>query len=201
MAVPSPFKGELRHQALNARREFAHGLEPGARDALEAALADHILPHLGSAGIIAGYHPFRDEISPLPLLERLHDGQRAALPWFADRESRMLFRQGPATVPGPWRVLQPDDDAPLVLPDVLIVPLVLADRNGTRIGRGQGHYDRALSHLREMGEPFTVGIAWDMQIVGEPLPADPWDAHLDAIATPSEWIDCRRHRDTAQPRA
>lgn len=198
MAVPSPsLKGDLRRQALDARRAFAHGLDPDAREALEAALADRILPHLLTADIVGGYHPFRDEISPLPLLARLSDAQRAALPWFADRDSPMLFREGPAMVPGPWRLLQPDDKAPFVLPDVLLVPLVLADRNGTRLGRGQGHYDRALTHLRDMGEPFTIGIAWDAQIADEPLPTDPWDAHLDAIATPTQWIDCRRHRDQA----
>jgi 5-formyltetrahydrofolate cyclo-ligase len=200
MAVPSPSKGDLRRKALDARRTFADGLEPGERAALEAALADRILPHLVGADVVAGYHPFHDEISPLAMLERLNDGQRVALPWFADRDGRMLFREGSAVTPGPWRVPQPDDDAPLVLPDVLIVPLVLADRDGTRIGRGQGHYDRALTHLREVGEPFTIGIGWDLQVADMPLPADPWDAHLDAIATPSEWIDCRRHRDAAQAR-
>jgi 5-formyltetrahydrofolate cyclo-ligase len=200
MAVPSPSKGDLRRKALDARRDYARALDPATREALEAALTDHILPHLRTADIVAGYHPFRDEISPLPLLARLNDGQRAALPWFAERDSRMLFREGPAKVPGPWGVLQPEAEAPLVAPDVLIVPLVLVDRDGTRIGRGQGHYDRALSHLRDIGEPFTIGIAWDEQITDEPLPADPWDAHLDAIATPNEWIDCRRHRDTGDPR-
>ena len=35
-----------------------------------------------------------------------------------------------------------------VEPDVVIVPLVFADRTGTRIGHGKGHYDRALAHLR-----------------------------------------------------
>jgi 5-formyltetrahydrofolate cyclo-ligase len=201
MAVPSPSpKDALRQAALQARRNYARALEPQTREALEAALADRILPHLLTADIVAGYHPLRDEISPLPLLARLNDGQRAALPWFADRDSRMLFREGPAKVPGPWGALQPEAEAPLVAPDVLIVPLVLGDREGTRIGRGQGHYDRALTHLRKIGEPFAIGIAWDIQIADAPLPADSWDAHLDAIASPNEWIDCRRRRDTGKPR-
>jgi 5-formyltetrahydrofolate cyclo-ligase len=69
--------------------------------------------------------------------------------------------------------------------------LVAADRRGTRIGHGKGHYDRALSHLRKGGEVFALGLAWEPQILSDPIPADPWDVPLDAIATPREWIDCR----------
>jgi len=69
--------------------------------------------------------------------------------------------------------------------------LVAADRLGTRIGHGKGHYDRALAHLREGGTVFTIGLAWEPQILDEAIPADPWDMKLDAIATPKEWIECR----------
>jgi 5-formyltetrahydrofolate cyclo-ligase len=74
---------------------------------------------------------------------------------------------------------------------VVLVPLVLGDRQGNRIGHGKGHYDRALAHLREGGDVFTIGIAWENQISEIPIAADPWDIPLDAIATPAEWIDCR----------
>jgi 5-formyltetrahydrofolate cyclo-ligase len=67
---------------------------------------------------------------------------------------------------------------------------VLVDRNGTRIGHGKGHYDRALSHLRASNPIFTIGLGWEDQIVDGRIPADPWDMKLDAIATPKEWIQC-----------
>jgi 5-formyltetrahydrofolate cyclo-ligase len=102
-----------------------------------------------------------------------------------------MFRQAPATEAGPWNVLQPPASAPALSPDVVLVPLVLGDRAGNRIGHGKGHYDRALSHLREGRTIFTIGIAWEMQISAEPIPADPWDVPLDAIATPAEWTSCR----------
>ena len=184
-------KQEIRLQALSARRAFASALSPGTREALERALADRVLPHLLGAKVIAAYHPMREEISPYPILERLQGGQIAALPWFADRDSRMMFRQAPATEPGPWRLLQPAGDAPAFAPDLVLVPLVAADRAGTRIGHGKGHYDRALAHLRDSGHVVrTIGLAWDEQISSQPLTADPWDQPLDAIATPSEWIQC-----------
>ncbi|HEX8571524.1 MAG TPA: 5-formyltetrahydrofolate cyclo-ligase [Allosphingosinicella sp.] len=194
MVVPSPSpcdKPALRREALERRRGYARSLAPGVRAELEAKLAQIVLPRLIAARIVAGYHPLKDEISPYPVLAGLGEGQRAALPWFLDRDSRMLFREAPAVEPSPWGVLQPSGAAEALAPDVVLVPLVAADRHGSRIGHGKGHYDRALSHLREGGDVLAVGLAWEHQILDDPIPADPWDMPLDAIATPQEWIQCR----------
>jgi 5-formyltetrahydrofolate cyclo-ligase len=192
MAVPSPTpKSDLRAEGLKRRRDFARSLSPALRTELEAKLARLVLPHLIEARIVAAYHPLRDEVSPYPILGALGAGQRSALPWFARHDERMIWRAGAATEPSPWGVLQPEASSPPVAPDIVIVPLVMADRTGTRIGHGQGHYDRALAHLREAGPVFAIGIGWDVQISDAPLPRDPWDVPLDAIATPGEWIACR----------
>jgi 5-formyltetrahydrofolate cyclo-ligase len=190
--VPSPSpKAELRREALAARRDYARSLAVGLRAELEAKLAAIVLPRLIAAKIVAGYHPLKDEISPYAILDRLGEGQRAVLPWFAGRDSRMMWREAPAVEPSPWGVLQPSAAAEALAPDTVLVPLVTADRRGTRIGHGKGHYDRALSHLREGGRIFTIGLAWEPQILDEAIDPDPWDVPLDAIATPREWIDCR----------
>jgi 5-formyltetrahydrofolate cyclo-ligase len=192
MVVPSPpSKPDLRTEALARRRAYARSLSDDVRAELEARLATIVLPHLLTSRVVAGYHPLRDEISPYALLDKLGGGRRAALPWFLDRDARMLFREAPATEPSPWGVLQPGPDAEALAPDTVLVPLVAADRRGNRIGHGKGHYDRALSHLREGGPVFTIGLAWENQILADPIPADSWDVPLDAIATPAEWIPCR----------
>ena len=194
MAVPSPpspGKAELREAALARRRDFARSLPPELRRELQDKLAEVVLPHLLTAKVVAGYHPLKDEISPYPILERLGAGQRAVLPWFLNRDARMIWREAPAVEPSPWGVLQPAADAEALAPDTVLVPLVAADRGGARIGHGKGHYDRALAHLREGGTVFTIGLAWEPQILDHPIPADPWDIPLDAIATPREWIPCR----------
>jgi len=185
-------KIQLRNDALLLRHSYASALWPATRKTLEDQLARILLPRLIGARVVAGYHPMRDEISPYTILDALGDGQRAALPWFGDRDARMMFREAPATETGPWKVLQPSSTAEVLAPDVVLVPLVYADRHGTRIGHGKGHYDRALAHLRDGGQAVTtIGLAWEPQISRDPLPADPWDVPLDAIATPQEWIQCR----------
>ena len=195
MAVPSPSppasKSGLRAEGLRLRREFARSLTPALRATLEAELARLVLPHLAGAAVVAAYHPLREEIDPAAILAGLGTGQRQALPWFADRDAAFIWREGPATEPSPWGVAQPAAGAESLLPDVVIVPLVLADRHGTRIGHGKGHYDRALAHLRAGGRPvFTIGVGWESQLIEETIPADPWDVKLDAVATPKEWLRC-----------
>jgi 5-formyltetrahydrofolate cyclo-ligase len=193
MAVPSPpfEKSALRAEGLRRRRDFANSMAPDARTALEAELARIVLPQLTGAGVVAAYHPLRDEISPAAILAGLVHGQRAVFPWFADRDSRMIWRAAPACEPGPWGILQPLASAPALAPDIVLVPIVLADRAGTRIGHGKGHYDRALAHLREAGQVRAIGLAWPDQVVDTPIPADSWDVRLDGLATPGEWITCR----------
>lgn len=187
--VPSLSKSALRAKALSDRRSFVRGMTTQTRGALEQQLVARVLPHLGTATTIAAYYPMKDEIDPSPILDALvADGHVAALPWFASRDARMMFRAAPAHAPGPWGVLQPEADAAAVAPEIVLVPLVAADAACNRIGHGRGHYDRALSHLRERGAVRTIGLAWDMQILDTLIPADPWDIPLDAIATPDRWL-------------
>jgi 5-formyltetrahydrofolate cyclo-ligase len=193
MAVPSPTpsKSELRAEGLRRRRAFAESLTGELREQLEAELARLVFAHLAGAEVVGAYHPLKDEVSPLPIIAGMARGQRHGIPWFESRDSRFLWREGPASEPSPWGVLQPPASAEVLAPDVVLVPVVLADRRGVRIGHGKGHYDRALAHLREGGRPLvTIGLAWENQVVDEDIPADSWDMRLDAIATPREWISC-----------
>ena len=73
----------------------------------------------------------------------------------------MIWREAPATEPSPWGVLQPPAEAEALAPDSSWCRSSLADRAGTRIGHGKGHYDRALAHLRDGGPVFTIGLAWE----------------------------------------
>lgn len=193
MAVPSPStptKSELRAEGLRRRREFAARLTPELRAALEEQLAQRVYPHLAGARVVGGYHPLRSEISPAPLLAMCAAGRRIGLPWFAARDARMIWREAPAAESSPWGVLQPMASADALTPDIVLVPVVFVDRLCVRIGHGKGHYDRALADLRESGAVRTIGLAWDSQISDVPIPADPWDIRLDAVATPGEWISC-----------
>jgi 5-formyltetrahydrofolate cyclo-ligase len=76
----------------------------------------------------------------------------------------------------------------------VIVPGLVFDSRGNRIGRGAAWYDRL---LKEIGKNvISVALAYDFQIVEE-VPADTWDQRVDYVITERRIIDCAAAR--AQP--
>ena len=71
--------------------------------------------------------------------------------------------------------------APVVLPEVLFIPLVGFTASGDRLGQGGGYYDR---YLAAHPETIAIGMAWDVQEVPE-LPTELHDMRLSAIVTPT----------------
>ena len=64
--------------------------------------------------------------------------------------------------------------------DVVLVPALLVDRAGTRLGRGCGSYDRALARATGL----TVALLHDGELV-DVLPREPHDVPVAAVATPT----------------
>ena len=168
-------KAALRAAALAAR---AAG---GDAAALTRALSNALIPF--RRGIVAAYWPIRDEADPRPALTD-HQG-RLALPVVGDRDAPLTFRDwrpDAPLVPGPFGTSHPGPDAPVLRPDVVIVPLAGFDARGHRLGYGGGFYDRTLRALRAEGAVLAIGLAWACQQV-ESIPVEPTDEPLDLIVT------------------
>lgn len=187
-APPDPATADRKAQrrtARLARRSFLAGLNPAIRRAFEAALADQILPHLGPPGVLGTHAAVGDEIDP-----HVIEGAAVALGWslafprVADGPLGYHLASFDMLSPGYRGIPEPAPDLPQARPDVLLVPLLAADRTGNRLGQGGGHYDRTLAAIRAAGPVLAIGIAFDMQIV-DTVTAAPWDQPLDAIATPT----------------
>lgn len=177
-------KVALRRHGRELRAAFVDALEPGERDRLELRLAEVLEPLLAKSRVAGGYAPLPQEISPLPALRAAAaKGTLIAYPAFADHQERFRFLAGEPLETGPWSVLQPAMDAPPVFPDLVLLPLVAADRRGMRLGQGKGHYDRVAGSLRERGA-LLIGLGWAVQILDSDIPADAWDVPLDGFASP-----------------
>lgn len=182
--VPAP-KIALRRIARERRRDFVQSLTPDDRERLEEQLAEVVAPLLARSRVIGGYCPMPTEISPLPAMHAAAQrGTVVAYPAFTDHASPFRFLAGDPTESGPWACFQPRLDAPEVFPDLILVPLVAIDGNGTRLGQGKGHYDRVLAKLREHGA-LLVGVGWDVQKLDEPIQVEPWDIPMDGFASPA----------------
>lgn len=187
---PSPpdrtLKKVLRQEAL-ARRD---ALDPQAR--IEAALA---VAEVGAAAlavdagdVVSGFWPMRSEMDIRPLMAALADrGARLCLPAILDRTT-IVFRElvrGAAMVDMGFGTVGPGEEAAVLDPTVMLVPLAAFDAHGGRIGYGGGYYDRAIARLHDRGlHPRLVGIAFDCQEV-ERVPVEAHDVPLPAILTES----------------
>lgn len=190
MPRPELGKDALRRSVLEARKAFVATLSDGGRAALEARVARRLTSLCAKATVIGGYSAIGSEISvALAMEEARAVGTIVAFPTFDDPAKPFVFRAGDPGVSGPFGILQPPKKAPKVEPDLILVPLIAVDRHGTRIGRGKGHYDRALARLRRGGAKL-VGIGWDLQRLRSMIPADEWDIPLDGFVSPQrlEWF-------------
>jgi len=177
-------KEALRRTALDARKAFVRTLSDGARARLEQRLAENLTSICAGARVVGGYAPLGSEISPLLAMEEARAvGTIVAFPAFDNPAKPFRFRAGDPLDAGSFGMMQPRKSAPIVEPDLILVPLIAIDGRGTRLGRGKGHYDRALLRLKKSGARL-VGVGWAIQRLSEMIPADDWDVPLDAFVSP-----------------
>lgn len=176
-------KKVLRAQLLAARAREAKE-NPKAGHALAARFPADLLP--GPGQVISGFAPFPDEIDPSGILAKARArGAQMALPVVIKKGERLTFRAwdwGQPLEEGVWGIQVPLASAPVVEPDVLIVPLLGFDHRGGRLGFGGGFYDRTLADLRSKKPVLAVGVAFEVQRVFE-IPLEPTDQPLDWIVT------------------
>ena len=143
--------------------------------------------------IVSGFHPYKDEISILPLLGVLaSEGWETALPVVTGAGLPLVFRvwaPGSPTVPGIWNIPMPPEGSAAVEPDVLLVPLLAFDRKGYRLGYGGGFYDRTLAMLRAKKPVIAIGVAYAGQEIPE-IPRGSFDQPMDWIMTERETLRC-----------
>ena len=136
------------------------------------------------AEVVLGYVPFGFEVDITPLLRQaLADGKRLALPRTYGR-GEMTFRYvtdlaelapGGYGIPEPEEACPPYEAAPATL---CLVPAIVYDRHGRRIGYGGGYYDRFL-------RSYTVtalGVIYRSFVLPS-LPLGRYDHAVAALAT------------------
>jgi 5-formyltetrahydrofolate cyclo-ligase len=182
-------KALLRSDVL-ARRGH---IEPAVRVAFSRRLAEEglRLARLWRPPIVSVFYPIRDEPDTLLLLTALAGaGFATALPVVVNRGLPLIFRlwrPGQPTHAGAMSIREPLEDAPVVEPDLLFVPLACFDRRGHRIGYGAGYYDRTLTNLRGIKPVHAVGVAYGVCEV-DAVPYETHDQSLDAVVTDLETI-------------
>jgi 5-formyltetrahydrofolate cyclo-ligase len=192
MAVQSPesmqqAKQRLRVRLLAARRAMGTAERRLARDAIRA----HLTATLGGSRCVAAFLPLPTEpLDPL-LLDELALRMRVLVPVVTGAEPLDWCEHPGPVGPGEFGFSTPL--GPRLGPgsiadaDAVLVPALAVDRNGRRLGRGGGHYDRSLELLRRRlrGDrlPPRIALIFEDELL-DAVPFDALDQPVTAVVTP-----------------
>jgi 5-formyltetrahydrofolate cyclo-ligase len=165
-------KQDLREEFLQRRREMTAEQIESAR----AAVRDAVLRECTAAGwrSVAGFLPLRTEPGSRELLDALVErGVRVLVPvTLQDRD--LDWVQLPGDVPLTTGAIS--------TVDAVLVPALAVAADGTRLGRGGGSYDRALTRVPK--GVVVAALLHDGEAVAH-LPREAWDRPVSAYVTPS----------------
>jgi 5-formyltetrahydrofolate cyclo-ligase len=188
-------KSELRQRVSSARRQRS----PGEMHRISQAISDQVcrLTAFALARHVVAYAARSDEVDPSAIVDHALAASKivyyprvagAGLEFVACRPRDL--RPGTFGVPEPGTGPRLEPGAPGIL---FLVPGLAFDPHGVRLGRGGGHYDRALS-AHPSG--LRLGLVPDADLAAR-LPSDAWDQAVDAVATERRLLWCARQPEPA----
>lgn len=182
--------GSLREQKASLRKELRQKLlalssseKREASRRILGRLFEH--PRFQKAAFLLSFVGRPDEVNTLPLLEKaLERGKKLYVPAVdpLKKEIRLLMLKSINELkPGPFGILEPPFRAERVgVPeklDLVLVPGLGFDSQGTRLGRGEGYFDR---FLKQASNAYKIGLAFECQRVGK-IPSEAQDVPMDEI--------------------
>ncbi len=139
------------------------------------------LPEFTKARKVALFVPLKGEPDISSLFPIVAREKELILPKVSGKELLLLRVDYPLKlIRGSFGVYEPAEGQEIKPEEVdfILVPGVVFDLRGFRIGFGKGYYDRLLREIRGL----KVGVAFSFQVLGS-IPHDPWDVPVDVLIT------------------
>ncbi|MFP4015887.1 MAG: 5-formyltetrahydrofolate cyclo-ligase [Halanaerobiales bacterium] len=137
------------------------------------------------------YHSIRNEIITHEIIDfLLEKGKNVYLPYISDDKSKLeigCISKHEELAAGVFGIKEPNDrkNIPVQLMDIVVVPGLLFDRNGYRIGYGGGYYDKLLAEITD--NTISIGLAYNC-FLKDSLPVDSFDIPVDIIVTEEQTL-------------
>ncbi len=187
-------KHELRRQIEPRRR----ALEADRQEAWsERAQARFVaLPEFDAARVVAVYSPLPGEVGTARIAQAARAaGKTVCVPARRDDTgayAMTVWHDGMRWMAGPLGTREPVEKCWLAMQEVDLVALpgVAFDRQGGRLGRGGGHYDRLLAEGPNAG---AAGLLFEFQWT-ETVPMNDWDIRMDVLVSERQTIRIKRAR-------
>ena len=138
------------------------------------------------------YIPFQNEPDIMPAIFRAQEMKKKIAVPRCEKNGIMtaiLLKDIQDLKPGMYGILEPDRGAPVLNAeniDVIMLPGVAFSKNGKRLGRGGGYYDR----FCEKFHGLMVGIAREYMLQDD-LPCEKHDVKVDVIITEERTIQTK----------
>jgi len=191
-------KGEIRSESLKKR----DALNPDEKAGKDLAIKGNFLslPEYKNASTVLFFASFRSEVNTIPLIiKALEDGKRILLPKvnkasgeldIYEIESLNEIQKGYMGIPEPAGGIPAAPPVNCDICDIIVIPGAVFDLKGGRLGYGGGYYDRLLSQLKGERKPHLIALAYELQILEQPLPLEGHDVKVEKIVTEKRVIDC-----------
>lgn len=192
-------KDALRSSYIAARKAMTARYAPR----VDGDIARHLraLPAYQAASLILAYVATHDELDTAEVIRNaLEDGKRVALPRVVGGPRSLAFwlapdDQDPRAHVDMRGFVPPEGEDPLdsrtLVGTVCLVPGLVFDAEGYRVGYGAGYYDNYLAFY-----PGTkVGLVRSLQVSSNPLPHDDHDIPVDVLVSDAAVWMCRRDEE------
>ena len=172
-------KAELRKQIrLLKQQHTAEELMTMSRHAIQRMEAH---PSFLSAQTILLYHSLPDEVDTTDLITQYADKKTLLLPTVVGNDLELhIFNTKSGTKTGAFGIIESEGtlftDYSQI--DLAIIPGIAFDKNGNRLGRGKGYYDRLLPLLHCP----KIGLCFSFQFL-DSIPCEKHDIPMDEIIT------------------
>jgi 5-formyltetrahydrofolate cyclo-ligase len=177
-------KDTVREQSIAARTARARA------DISSAGflIANHDWAALCPGQLVTCFVSMATEPPTDELRKKLHGlGKDVALPIMKPGNSLAWGFDGNDLMKNSYGIFEPNPaDVDISNVSAILIPALRVGRDGTRLGRGAGYYDRALAGVPtyETGGPIRICLVFDDE-VDDSVPSEPHDALIDLIVTPS----------------
>ena len=171
---------DKRQIRRNVRAEIAK-LSTDEKSTLSAQIRSTLLhsQEVGNASVVALFISLADEPQTDALIAELSKTKRVVAPRIEGDEMD-FYEISEGVAQGAFGILEPLSATPVEPSeiDVMVAPGVAFTRNGERLGRGKGFYDKYLS--RKGFRAYTIGICYPCQVV-DSLPTEPHDKVMEEV--------------------
>ena len=177
---------EIRRRRLQLDDEFLNEVDRELPEAVFSLDDDDLRSRLKSAKRIALYRAIGGEVPCDGLAKALmKKGKICCFPRVEGDDMVFcdcgdlgdgFFKTGAFGIKEPKDTIAPVDPGAV---DIVVLPAVAYNEEGTRLGQGKGYYDRFYAGIKGK-KPFLLGVCYDFQISSE-IPVEEHDITADVI--------------------